>query len=355
MTLPSLTVATGVKMKLDSAAEVISSLWAEFSTVAKYHCTFGLSEGWRRLLLTRSGDLTVGALVGKGIFVLPDVSFDHIDNLKRDEDGDPITDDDDEAYIWSDEKLQASYRFRDALVALHHLIGGDKDETPSPEWTQANRYRLAVELPLEEKILKIGAKIGSLEEQRAALKGELELKGRLRQLLFGKGEALEEAVRSALAILGFEANNFKSGESEFDALFADPLGRFLGEVEGKDNKAINIDKLSQLQRNVLEDLNREEVAEPAIGVLFGNGYRLKDPAERPPCFTSKVISGAAISSVSLISTVDLFHVAKYVVESADAGFAAECRAAIRNSVGQAVCFPTPPSPENEITETAQSQ
>ena len=52
-------------------------------------------------------------------------------------------------------------------------------------------------------------------------------------------------------------------------------GRCIGEAEGRDNRAIGIDKMRQLEVNVLEDLSRDEVSEPAKGVLFGNAYRLK--------------------------------------------------------------------------------
>lgn len=67
-------------------------------------------------------------------------------------------------------------------------------------------------------------------------------------------------------MLGFDASSFKDDDSEFDAMFSGPEGRFLGEVEGKENKAINVNKISQLHRNVAEDLVREEVTGPAVPV-----------------------------------------------------------------------------------------
>jgi hypothetical protein len=56
-------------------------------------------------------------------------------------------------------------------------------------------------------------------------------------------------------------------------VFESEEGRLIGEAEGKDNKAINVDKLRQLSMNIHEDIQREEVTTPAKGVLFGNGYR----------------------------------------------------------------------------------
>ena len=92
--------------------------------------------------------------------------------------------------------------------------------------------------------------------------------------------------------MGFKADSFDDGKSEFDAVFSSTEGRFIGEAEGRDNKAINIDKFSQLMRNLHEDFDREEVLEIANGVLFGNGYRLNTPEERGELFTEKCLKEA---------------------------------------------------------------
>ena len=132
-------------------------------------------------------------------------------------------------------------------------------------------------------------------------------------------------------------------ESEFDVVFTSPEGRFLGEVEGKDNKAVNIDKLSQLERNLQEDFAREEVEEYAKGVLFGNAYRLRLPSERSKFFTKKCISGAKRSKVALVRTPDLFEVAKYLREHNAPAFAQKCREAIMQAEGEVVNFPKVPA------------
>jgi hypothetical protein len=46
-------------------------------------------------------------------------------------------------------------------------------------------------------------------------------------------------------------------------VFESEEGRLIGEAEGKDNKAINVDKLRQLSMNIHEDIQREEVTTPA--------------------------------------------------------------------------------------------
>ena len=149
----------------------------------------------------------------------------------------------------------------------------------------------------------------------------------------------------ALDLLGFSASPYRDSESEFDAVFESKEGRFIGEAEGKDNKAINIDKLRQLDMNIHEDLSREEVGEPAKGVLFGNAFRLKPPNERDNFFTPKCISAAKRSGVALIRTPDLFAVAKHLKSRTDKRYATACRKAILAASGTFVRFPDIPEEE----------
>jgi len=114
-------------------------------------------------------------------------------------------------------------------------------------------------------------------------------------------------------------------------------------VEGKDNKAINVDKISQLERNLHEDFARDQVTEYAKGVLFGNAYRLLPPNERGDFFTDKCTSAAARVKVALVRTPDLFPSAKYLKEHPDdKAYASECREAIFYAGGTVVVFPDPP-------------
>ena len=139
--------------------------------------------------------------------------------------------------------------------------------------------------------------------------------------------------------MGFKAEPFQNAESEFDVVFVSAEGRFLGEAEGKDNKPINIDKLSQLERNIHEDFEREGVTEHAHGVLFGNAFRLLPLKERGEFFTAKCASGAKRSGTALIRTPDLFEVARYLKSKPDDDFATLCRKAIMDAKGQTVTFP----------------
>ena len=139
--------------------------------------------------------------------------------------------------------------------------------------------------------------------------------------------------------MGFTAESYKDSESEFDAVFSSPEGRFLGEAEGKDKSAINIDKLSQLERNLQEDFQRDDVNAYANGVLFGNAYRLQLPSERQDFFTEKCVTGALRAGISLVRTIDLFEIARYLKQSKDEEFAQKCREAIFEYKGKIVVFP----------------
>lgn len=81
---------------------------------------------------------------------------------------------------------------------------------------------------------------------------------------------------------------------------------------------------------------------PAVGILFGNGYRLKKPSDREEQFTTKCINTTNTLNHILIRTMDLFRVAKYIQESNDLDFAKNCRDVIRNSTGKIVDFPEVP-------------
>jgi len=184
---------------------------------------------------------------------------------------------------------------------------------------------------------------------------ELKDAARLRNLLYEKGKPLEYAILDALKILRFNTSQYDDGESEFDAVFVSSEGRLIGETEGKDRKAINIDKLRQLALNIHEDLEHEDVESPAKAVLFGNAFRLEPLNEREEPFTKKCISASSTSSAALVYTPDLFEVALYLSDNKDAKFATRCRKAILSTVGR-VQFPDIPNDnKSKKTESSKSE
>jgi hypothetical protein len=330
----------GRAMKLASNAEIITAYWQHASSISVYEVHFSAKEA-RPLILTKSGDKVVGAIVsGTGrIVYLPNIEWDKTAFVT--EDGDTWTE------AWTIAAKTFTCGLRDQILGIDAALRANAEGTPEPDWAKRDAFRLNIEAKIEREILSFGAEIEEIVNRREERRKCLRDHGSLRALLFEKGKPLEAAVRDALKLIGFNAGHFKEGDSEFDAVFDSAEGRFLGEVEGKDTKAINVEKYSQLERNINEDLSREDVTELAMGVLFGNAYRLMPPDQRGEFFTEKVLAAAKRTGCALVRTPDLFTVARYLKETADENFAEECRKAIARSAGEVVVFPSLATSEPE--------
>ena len=322
----------GVEIKLAAKnSEVISAYWREFSSVSTYKVL--LNDEIKPCLVTKHGDKAVGTIVRSKnssgtLALLPDIDFYPPQ----------FFDEEDE---WTADAKQFAARFIKTVVALDKSLRGSGEVTPEPEWAKEIEFKLKEENITTEKLLKVETKLESIQAEKEVLIGKIKDLGRLRNLLFEKGKPLEYAILDALKIIGFEVSQYEDGESEFDAVFVSKEGRLIGEAEGKDNKALNIDKLRQLALNIHEDLEREEVESPAKSVLFGNAFILVPLGERSEPFTTKCISAASTSSTALVFTPDLFRVAKYLLDNRDSRFATKCRKSLMTTVGRVV-FPETP-------------
>lgn len=329
--------ATGTEMVLSGDSRFVSSYWAEFGKHSQYRLYLDAPDA-KPLLKTRSGGRVVGAYVstGRGALVaLPELDVDdEAFSEEREVNGKP------EAY-WSESGCQFGKRLVAIVSAMADSLSSEVALSPRPEWASLDTYHLPAEARLASDIERARRAIEKAEAKRVGLEMELQEAGELRYLLYEQGKPLEHAVRKALQIMGFEANQYTGGDSEFDVVFTSKEGRFIGEVEGKDTKAINIDKFSQLERNINEDFARDEVTDYAKGVLFGNAYRLKPPVERPPAFTEKCMTASDRLRAALVRTEDLFAPCQYLTQKKDAVFAAACRAAILTTCG-VVAFPDIP-------------
>ncbi|WP_415566410.1 hypothetical protein [Gluconobacter cerinus] len=107
-----------------------------------------------------------------------------------------------------------------------------------------------------------------------------------------------------------------------------------------------------MSTNLHEDLQREEVHQPAKGILFGNGYRLTKPGERETQFTDKCITSAASMSYGLVSTDRLYAAAQYLSGTSDDEFARRCRMAMIEMSG-IVRFPDVPVTAGEAASGVQ--
>jgi hypothetical protein len=298
------------------------------------------------LLRAQTGNRTVGAAIqaksGGTLPFLPPLQYDEkkfIRNARKGEE-------EEGKRYWTNEAFKFGKRLAATLVALADALATSSKITPAPVWSLTSEYRMARESKIEASITACTAEIAKLQKAKVELERELDAAGNLRHLLFEQGKPLESVILDVMKLFGFEAQPFADGESEFDGLFSSSEGRCLGEIEGKDNKPINIDKFSQLERNLNEDFEREEVTEHAKGLLFGNAFRLKPVAERGDFFTDKCVSAAKRIGAALIRTPDLFHPAKYLRENpGDKEYAKKCRESIFSTVGSIVDFPKVPTAE----------
>ncbi|MCK4627990.1 MAG: hypothetical protein KAT56_03240, partial [Sedimentisphaerales bacterium] len=153
---------------------------------------------------------------------------------------------------------------------IHKTIRGNQERLLPPDWTAAPIYNLLAEIQINKQLKSVEKEIVRLREERDGLIADLYASQLPKALLYAKGKLLEFAIIDALETLGFTAEGYADGESEFDIVFKSIEGRFLGEAEGKDNDAINIHKMQQLERNIQEDYARDGITEYAKGVLFGN-------------------------------------------------------------------------------------
>lgn len=339
----------GKAMKLSTlGAEILAPYWDLFAEHSSYAVL--LDETVPGVCLTtKNGDKPVGAIIRSkhsngALVLLPDIDFYASEFLE---------DDDEEGAKWTEKAEQFALRFLSTVINLDKALKSTTEVTPEPLWAAESAYLLTQERVLKLKLLEAERRVEEAQREKEALQEEVRAAGTPRGLLYEKGKPLEVAIVEGLKTLGFIAAPFKDGTSEFDVVFECAEGRLLGEAEGKDTKAVNVDKLRQLAMNIHEDLQREEVTAPAKGVLFGNGYRLTPPSERNTQFTDKCITAATSQATALVATSSLFRAVKHLSGQVDDEYASKCRTAILVGVGL-VDLPDAPSCQTEqISDGAQ--
>lgn len=278
-------------------------------------------------------------MLGKGsLLFLPPLGFDEDEFTEFDNESEEI--------VWTDEAVRFGNRLAASLANLWDVLRRGRMVTPPPEWTLDSAFATDEEASYRSLIVDVSEQVNELQKRRAELEEQLNEAGAIRALLYEQGGPLERAVRNALTMLGFSVSTFAEGDSEFDVIFESEEGRLLGEVEGKDSRAVNIEKFSQLERNLQEDFARDGVTEYAKGVLFGNSERLKPLPARGEAFTAKCFTAAKRVHVALVRTADLFESVRYLRSHPDPAYAKECRLSILKADGELVIFPTPPFTTN---------
>jgi len=331
------TAKTGTTVKFTAEANFLKPYWDEFSKYSAYQTEFEPRNS-TPILTAGSSDRTVGAIIrtakGGAVLFLPPLDLKQF-----------VTQKDDDEY-WAPDGVKLGHRLAASLKSLNQALAQKSKLSPPPSWSLSPDYRLTSESLLLKKIEGVEKEIQELSKRKLDCERALLEAGMFRHLLYEQGAPLETAVLAAMKVFGFAAENFSKGGSEFDVVFVSVEGRCLGEVEGKENKAVNIEKFSQLERNIQEDFARDEVSDYAKAVLFGNAFRLKPLSERENYFTEKCISAARRVGAALVRTPDLFEPIKYLQENSDAAYAAACRRAIIETEGDVVTFPAVPN-QNE--------
>jgi hypothetical protein len=198
----------------------------------------------------------------------------------------------------------------------------ERHRTPPPTWT--NLFILNGETEFEEKLDSLINEIDTLQEEKNNLEKEKLEISQYKDLLFEQGIELEHLVLKSFSLFGFNAENRKQDDLEHDVVFESEEGRGIAEIEGKDNDAIHISKLDQLNRAVDEDFELTETYPQ--GLLIGNHYRLTNPKDRKEAFTEKVHIVATKKSFGLLTTLEIYKAVDYLLQNPnDESFKKKCR------------------------------
>lgn len=325
---PKITNAGGTQIVLDTGSEAIAKYWDALRPHSTYSCHFDHEAG-KSILKTATGDHSVGMIL-PGVFGGRYVFLPDVPNLGPEMSG----------------VGNKGFPLAELLRGIDTELRSTYERTPPPEWAGRSEFQLATINNANEEISKLDAKIQELDNEVGKQERRISAVEPLRALLYEQSGALEDAVILALKVLGFKAEYFDNGTEQFDALFESPEGRFLGEVEGRNKKAIAVKKFRQLADNVNSFMDHDDQEDEPKGVLFGNGSRQIDPADRGDCFTSTVIKRAENRSMALVDTSELFQVVKYLDANDDPEFATSVRLAMFSAVGLVIF---PPAPTVEAT------
>ena len=243
--------STGTSMTLNHGQSILGDYWQQFGAESRYLVHMTELDGFDPLVITRHGDRVVGAVHraenGDGALVLlPWLDFDR-------EEFAYAPDEHDGSYTWSHEAVEWGRRYFETLSSLDDALKFRDSRTPTPLWAQSDAFKTSQEIALSGQLGEIEARITRLNSKKEETEARIASAASLTWLLFEQGHELEGAVLQAMSLMGFEANSYRDADSEFDAVLECTEGRCIGEVEGRDNKAIGIDKMRQLEVNILED------------------------------------------------------------------------------------------------------
>lgn len=327
LTLTNRKTAKGKNIKFAQNANFLKPYWDLIKDFTEYQLYFEHAKV-KPLILTKTGDKIVGGMLqndkGGTILLLPPLKLP--DNFI-------------ETNRWSNKAIQFGKSLLGQIVAIDKALKSSVESTPAPQWLEEKEFQLDIEQQYFDEINTLTQQIEEIKSQIEQKQTELSKHSLSKKLLYENGKPLEYAIIDALQTIGFKAENYDDGKSEFDIVFESDEGRFIGEAEGKDNSAINVTKFRQLESNIHEDFERDEVTIHAKGVLFGNPFRLIHPNERKEFFTQKAIDSAKRTGIALVNTHELFEVVKYIKNTDNQDYAKLVRECFKNTSGDIIKFP----------------
>ncbi len=320
--LPDWQLKTGVDISIVPDQKIFAEYWALAKKYSRFEAAFR-SQGIDCPLFTvQGGDSVVGALFEEeegAIVLFPPLLIDRFDA----------------------EFKAFGTKLVNILITIDRNLRLENEQTAPPAWVDRNQFQSKSEEKLLNEQKAIELKISQLDKSKGDVAKKIEEQQALKRLLYEQGNCLNEAVIDALKVLGFKSESFDDGKSEFDVVSESAEGCFLGEVEGKDNSAINLQKFRQLLDNVNREHYKDNGAQKQkkLGVLFGNGFRLIAPEDRGYQFTNQCLDGAQREGFALVQTSDLYLAAMRIRDTNDQNYAKDCRLAILNTKGALVEFP----------------
>lgn len=231
--------------------------------------------------------------------------------------------------------LKEPKKFLGSLIEAFKLYTNNLETSTPPSWL--DNFILPSENSIENELDSIRSEIDILRSKEQEIMRDLNNVTKFKELLYEQGAPLELIVEDAFKLIGFQTEKRKESDIEHDIIISAPEGRAIVEVEGKDNAAININKLDQLSRVIDEDFTISNLYPD--GILVGNHYRKTDPPERKDAFTDKVKISANRKNIILLNTFEIYKVIEYVLkEGKDEISKANIRREILNSKGAEFLF-----------------
>lgn len=229
--------------------------------------------------------------------------------------------------------------FENELITVHSALTSDRQ--PEPNW--ASRYILGDETAFGSKIDALKRRIDKTKHELAKKENELRELNSIKGLLYGTSKFLEAQVTRALQELGYFVKSFSGEYVEIDHVVDDPDEniRFICETEGRDRKAVGIDKFRQLQDHLSQYAGGTKSKRALQGLLFVNGRRLIDPTSRGEVITPALLNRSIQTQTTIVPTVELYKAVSYLMGKKDEEYKKAVRLAIRSKMGGIAEIPDP--------------